>query len=262
VSQRKSDARFWSGDLLLLLQVMIEKDFKIRYRSMSLGILWSVLNPLVNLSILAFVFAAVFPNKQIQHFPVYLLAGIVPWNFMVSTLLGGSSCLVDNAAMMRRVAFPREVIPLGTILSMAPHAAINVALLALASASLGLTPSWPWLWLILIWIVFLALFCGLAFLLSPVSVLVRDMRYVIDALVALNFWLVPIFYEESQVAEQWRGLYGLNPTTLVTQLHRAVLIRGEIDSARLLTLAAEAAIVCALGWWHFRSMQRQVNAYL
>jgi lipopolysaccharide transport system permease protein len=255
--------RLWNGDLGFLLQVMIEKDFKVRYRSMSLGILWSFLSPLIGLGVLAFVFAAVFPNRNIENFAVHILCGIVPWNFLVAALQAGSQALVDNAAMMRRVAFPRMVIPLATILSMVPHVLINLALLFGITLATGLKPAASWVLLPFLWVIMIAMFCGLSLLLSPMSVVVRDVKFIVDAFVAVAFWLIPIIYNEEDIPASWQPIYRLNPMAIITIAHRRILINGDWpDWSRLGILGLETVILCLTGWFYFQRMQRQVSKYL
>jgi ABC-type polysaccharide/polyol phosphate export permease len=253
----------WNGDYSFLLSNLVKKDFTVRYRNMSLGIFWSLLNPLVTMAVLTFVFSVIFPNNNRPHFPVFVLCGLVPFNFFTMAWASSSSSLIDSGNVIKRVPVPREIVPIATVLGNCVHLLIQIGLLLTFTLASGLGINRYWLWLPLLWGLEIIFVCGLALITAAVNVYIRDTRYVVESVNTILFWLVPIFYPFSYVQPRFRGLYEFNPVAALVMALRNILMEGIPPG----TLLMEKLVGCSLvtitvGYLIFQKLKAGFYDYL
>ncbi|MBN1551037.1 ABC transporter permease, partial [bacterium] len=204
-----------------------------RYKNATLGFLWMLLNPVLQMIILSIVFS-IYVKINIsndypgQPYPVFLLCAILPWNFLSVSLNAGSHSLVEESNLVKKVFFPREIIPISIVVG---HL-INflTALLLFLPFPLIFQKQLPWeLILLLIPIILLTFFViSLTALVSNLDVFFRDTRYIVEALVMVWFYATPIFYPVSYVPEKLRLFYHCNPMVSFVQMFRDILLKGDV----------------------------------
>ena len=193
------------------------KNLKVLYRNMALGFLWSVLNPLVMVAVLSLVFIGFM--KADPSFPAMVFVGLVPFNFFSYCANSCTVSIVNNASLVKKVAFPRQIIPVSAIATHVIDFAAQAGLLALLLALFptpGRILGWQLLWLGPVFAVHLGLCVGFGFLVAALNVRFRDVQYIVGSLLTVLFWASPILYEPWETLAQWpaaiRFAYTLNPT--------------------------------------------------
>jgi ABC-type polysaccharide/polyol phosphate export permease len=252
----------WNGEYSFVIRNLILKDFRIRYRNMSLGVFWSLLNPLVMMGVLTFVFTRILPSA-VENFPLFVLCGIVPFNFFTLAWISGTTSLIDNAGLVKRVPFPREIIPLASVFSNTLHLLIQIVLLLTLALFYGKGVNSSWLWLPVIWGLEVILVCGMALVFSSLNVYTRDTRYLVESASTVLFWLVPIFYTSPPSSEKFVVIYNYNPLAAVVFALRDILLKGVAPPASLLwRLSLGSMAMLLFGLFVFRKLKRGFYNYL
>lgn len=253
----------WTGDYPFLLSNLVQKDFKIRYRNMSLGVFWSLLNPLVMMGVLTFVFTRLFPNPNIKHYAAFVMCGLVPYNFFSLAWICGTTSLIDNASLIKRVPVPRELIPISSVLSNVLHFVIQITLLLTITLGSSVAPNRHWVWLPFVWAMEIMFLCGLSLITSALNIFIRDMRYVVESSNTVLFWLVPIFYSFSMVRPEYRDIYLYNPLAAIVMISRTILLEGMApERATLVKLTLSSLFMMVAGLAFFRLKKQRFYDYL
>jgi ABC-type polysaccharide/polyol phosphate export permease len=152
----------------------------------------------------------VFKNPQ-PNFRVFVFCGLLPFNFFSIAWSSGTGSVLDNMGLVKRVPVPREVIPISSVLSCCLHLLIQIALLLTLVLAFGLGANVNWVWLPLVLGLEVIFVLGLSLVTAGLNVFVRDIRYVVESLITVLFWLVPTFYSLNVVPKQYIEIYQLNP---------------------------------------------------
>jgi ABC-type polysaccharide/polyol phosphate export permease len=240
-----------------LVQSLVARELKARYRGSVLGFFWSFVNPLLLLLIYTFVFTVVLPGAhppELQPFAVFMFCGILPWAWFSSSLLEASNVLIAGGNLIRKVLFPAEILPIVTVLAGLVHFCLGLPILVafLLYYRVPIVPT-DLLWFPVIVAIQLVLTLGLALLLSALTVHFRDVRDLLSNLLTLWFFATPIIYALSQVPARVQRLLSVNPFTHLAVSYQEVLFNAGPFTGwpRLLAVGAGSVLVFAAGYFVF-----------
>jgi len=260
-----------------LIRNLVLRDLRVRYKGSVLGYLWTQIAPLLLMLVFWFVFSILLPSG-IAMFPVFLIVGLLPWNYCNEALSGGARSVLDNAALVKKVFFPREVLPLVAVISSLANFLLSLPMLFLVMAAVqalyeplreaGRLTNLSWTVaylpvLLLIQTIFLA---GVALLLSALAVRFRDTVHLIGILLQFWFFLTPVVYAlDSEGIPAWvaQAVRWLNPMASMIEFYREVLygnraLNGEIPTPAVpaldsvLRVLLTSLVALAVGYWYFQ----------
>jgi len=227
---------------------LVDRDMKVRYKRSVLGITWSLLNPLLQLLVLYFVFRVVLP-LGIPNYVVFLFTGILVWNWFQSSLQFACGAIADNSALIGQPGFPAAILPVVTVTTHLIHFLLALPILLVFLAVEGTPLTRAMLALPLLIALQFALTLGLAYLVATAHVHFRDTQYLVGVFLLLGLYLSPVFYEPDSVPARYQPVYRLNPMVHLIDSYRSILIRGELpDLTPLLVLSLLAVGLLALSY--------------
>src|SRR5881394_2654991 len=239
-----------------LIQSLVARELKARYRGSALGFLWSFINPLLLLLIYSFVFTTVMPNttEGVQTYQLFMFCGILPWTWFSSSLAESANSLISGGNLIKKVLFPAEVLPIVSVLSNMVHFALGLIILAAFMIGFRHLPNPAALaWFPVVVAVQLIFTLGLALALSALSVHFRDIRDLLANLLTLWFFATPIIYPYFMpTVERFLWLFRLNPFYHLAVSYQETLFFGQFGHARSLLLLGALSIVMFLAaYWLF-----------
>lgn len=240
-----------------LIQSLVARELKARYRGSVLGFLWSFVNPLLLLLIYNFVFSTVMPGARgegLEPYALFLFCGLLPWTWFSASLLESSNVLVAGGNLIRKVLFPAEVLPIVTVFAGLMHYCLGLLVLAAFFVYYGHAPAWSDLpWLPVIVLVQLTLTLGLSLIIAALTVHFRDLRDLLANLMTLWFFGTPIIYPLSRAPASARWVLNLNPFTHLAVAYQEVLfVPGPFTAwRRLLAVGVLSVVVLVIGYFVF-----------
>lgn len=238
-------------DLLLVLTL---KELKVRYKNNVLGYLWSVLHPLA----FAFVFFVAFKivmRIQMENYTLFLIAGLFPWQWFSNSVNFSTGALIGNASIIKKINFPREVIPMVTVLNDAIHFILAFPVIILFMLIYHKLPTISWLYGIpLLFALQFLLIYGLSLIFSAINLFFRDMERLISIFTTLLFYFTPIIYPETMIPEKYRHLIMLNPVAPLMINWRNLILDGRIELVELVPCFIYSVLIFVTGYLLFKKL--------
>jgi lipopolysaccharide transport system permease protein len=241
-----------------VIAYLVWRDLKVRYRQTMLGVLWVVIQPLAAMAVFSLFLGKLVgvPSDGVPY-PLFVLAGLVPWTFFSRGLATGASSLLSNEDLVKKVYFPRLAIPIATVLSGLADLGLGLLLLLAATLFYGIAPSiWGLLWLPAFVLLAAVGALGGSLILAAANVRYRDVVHITPFLVQLLMFLTPVMYPSSLLTEPWRTLYSLNPAVGLVEGARWCLLGVAAPWPMLLISALCAAALFVGGVFVFRRAER------
>ncbi len=212
-----------------LLTYLVTADIKIKYKGTALGVMWSMVAPALSIGVYFLVFQVILKNG-VPDYVVMLWAGMLVWTFFSAVVVNGTGIVVQRAGIVKKVAFPREILALSTVGTALVYFFLQLIVLGVLMGVMGHAPAWGDVWLLpLAFLGLLLLASALGIVLSAVNVYFRDMQHLVEVGIFLWFWLTPVVYSFQRTVAPMLGakdltwIYFLNPITPVVLTFQRVL---------------------------------------
>jgi lipopolysaccharide transport system permease protein len=241
-----------------LIYFMAWRDIKVRYKQTVLGAAWAIIQPFFTMVVFSIFFGklARVPSDGLPY-PIFAYAALVPWTFFANGLNMASNSLVGSANLIKKVYFPRLMVPISGVISGVVDFVLAFAVLLGMMLFYGILPTVNILWLPLFVLLIFITALGVGFWLSALNVQFRDVRYTVPFLT--QFWLfaTPIAYPSSLLSEPWRTLYGINPMVGVVEGFRWALLGADTAPAPIIVVSALVALAILVGGaFYFKRMEK------
>jgi ABC-2 type transport system permease protein len=234
-----------------LLALMTASLIKTRYKRSVLGVVWTLLQPLLHMAVLTFAFSTLF-RSSLDHYPVYLLCGLVAWNFFSQTTIFAMHSLVWGGSLLKRIYLPRTIFATAAIGQGLINLLLSLLPLVIIMLLLG-HPFYPTWWIVPVAIMLLAMFSlGVALFMSSLAVFFVDVVDLYQVVIQAGFFLTAVMYPVSILPPAYAWYINLNPMHHLLELFRAPIYQGQLPGPNTLLAAASAAVVSlVVGWWTF-----------
>lgn len=241
-----------------LLYFFVWRDIKVRYKQTALGVSWAIIQPLLTMVVFSIFFGKLgkMPSDGIPY-PIFSFAALVPWTLFSNGLTQATASVVASSNLIKKVYFPRLIIPMATVLAGVVDFLIAFAVLLVMMAAYGIVPTINSIWLPFYLVLTVVSALAISVWLSALNVKYRDIKYVVPFLSQIWLFMTPIAYSASLLSEPWRTIYSLNPMVGVVEGFRWALLGAETPPGYSTIASALASVVILIaGAMYFRRVEK------
>jgi lipopolysaccharide transport system permease protein len=240
-----------------LLKTNVKKDIRGKYKASFLGVLWSFINPLLQVLVYAIVFPYIM-KIQTPNYLVFLICGIIPWTWFTTALSQGTTCITNNANLIKKVYFPREILPISVVTSGLINFLISCIIILIFVLLGGLGISWHLIFLPLIALIQYIFSLAFALLLGAFNVYVKDVEYIVAFVINMLFYATPVLYTTDMFHGWILWLFRLNPMAHLINAYRDIFYVHEIPQiGNLMILLAIGIVLLIICYNIFKKLEKR-----
>ena len=210
-----------------VLYQLVTQQLILRYRRTALGYLWTLINPLLMMSVMAVVFSTLF-KVELKTFAILLFAGMVPWNFFSSVVAQTGASFINNEGLIKKIYLPKAIFPLSVVIALFIDSLLSFVALFAIILTIGGTVSWSVLFVSYAYIILFVLSFGISLIVSVATVYFRDLQYIVGIAMQGLFFLTPILYKKDSLVGKLSFLVKINPLTPFIDLFRSPIYLGTL----------------------------------
>ena len=232
-----------------LLKTNVKKDIRGKYKGSFLGVLWSFVNPLLQVLVYAIIFPYIMRVKT-DNYLIFLICGIIPWTWFTTAINNGTSCIIINGNLIKKVYFPREILPISIVTSGMVNFLISCVIIMIFVIFGGVGLSWHLVFLPLVIIIQYIVTLAFVFLLSSINVYIKDVEYIVVFMLNMAFYATPVLYSADSFTGWFSWIFKVNPMAHIINAYRDIFYMHQIPEIFslliLLGIGIIAVILCYL----------------
>ena len=242
-----------------LLKTSVKKDIGGKYKHSFLGVLWSFINPLLQILVYALIFPLVMKNGgSYKDYTVFMVCGLIPWAYFTTVINRASFIMIENGNILKKVYFPRSILPLSLVTSETINFLVSCIIILAFIVIKGFGISKFILFFPLVLLIQYVLLLGIALIFSAVTVYMRDIQHFIGVVLQLLFYATPIVYSIDTIPEEFRWILKWNPMTYIIEGYRAIFYNQTMPDLKALGILGVISIVILIvGYLLFNKLQKR-----